>query len=115
MINTFEGETLQPNSSYDLSKTDQLCRDALANFGEKDIPEIPPCPIGFTGTQRGRSLRQLPVSKPTFQKVCEALQVHRSIVPAIARSDVPIFACERVHMGRPSLGTRVQLLHIVLY
>jgi hypothetical protein len=54
--------------------------------------------------QQPRSLRRLPFSQGTFEQICEKFQVHRSIVRAIARSDVPVISCDRVHMNAPAIG-----------
>jgi hypothetical protein len=90
-------------------------RDTLAGFGEKKIHETKPFENAFSAPQRRRGLRQVPFNKITFHKICEALQVHRSILRAILRSDVPNFDCERVQMGRPSLGKQLRLPHTMLY
>ena len=73
-------------------------------LGEKKTLETRPLPIAFSGPQHKRRLREVPFTKPTYHMLCKALQVHRSILRAILRSDVPSFSCERVQMGTPSLG-----------
>ncbi|KAF2030942.1 hypothetical protein EK21DRAFT_48425, partial [Setomelanomma holmii] len=50
-----------------------------------------------------RSLRNLPFSRVTFEKICQKLQVHRSIVRAVARTDVPSISCDRVDMRGQAL------------
>lgn len=79
-------------------------RDTLARFGEKKVHETKSFTTAFAAPQRRRSLREVPFSKITFQKVCKALQVHRLILRSISRSDISSFGCERVKMGTSSIG-----------
>ena len=79
-------------------------RDTLARFGENKVHETKSFSTAFAAPQRRRSLREVPFSKITFQKVCKALQVHRLILRSISRSDISSFGCERVKMGTSSIG-----------
>jgi hypothetical protein len=82
-------------------------RDTLARFGEKKVHETKSISTAFPAPQRRRSLREVPFSKITFQMICKALQVHRSILRSISRSDISSFSCERVKMGTSSIGKQL--------
>lgn len=53
---------------------------------------------------RQPGLRTLPVSHGIFQSVCEAFQVHTSVIKTIARSDLPSFNWEKINMGEEAYG-----------
>lgn len=84
-------------------------RETFAGLGDKELLEVRPYPVPALAIRQKRSLRQLPFNEFTFKEICTALQVHRSIIRAITRSDVPSFGCERVTMVRPSLGKQAGL------
>ncbi|KAH6625485.1 hypothetical protein C7974DRAFT_202158 [Boeremia exigua] len=74
--------------------------DTIAAFGEKNSPGRPARQIAPVIVQQ--SIRIVPFSSATFQKICERFSVHESIVRAISRSDIPVFTCESVDMGKPA-------------
>jgi len=105
-----------PYSIHDwLEKTKQhdSCGSALRQKATLEV--LAEKKMGHTGGQSGirlesrprkpRSVLHLPFSQDTFEEICRAFQVHKSIVRTVARSDVPAFSCEHVEMGRPALGT----------
>jgi hypothetical protein len=77
----------------------------FAPLAEKISLDRSNCEPSSRKGQQPRSLRYLPFSQYTFEQICEKFQVHRSIVRAVARSDVPTISCDRVDMKGPALGT----------
>jgi hypothetical protein len=76
----------------------------FAPLGEKSSPDPSNAGSTLVDGQQPRGLRYLPFSQETFQQICEKFQVHRSIVRAMARSDVPIISCDKVDMKEPAFG-----------
>jgi hypothetical protein len=76
----------------------------FAPLGERSFLDRSKCETSSENGQQPRGLRYLPFTQTTFQEICEKFQVHRSIVRAVSRSDVPTISCDRVDMDGPALG-----------
>ncbi|KAF2265257.1 hypothetical protein CC78DRAFT_616160 [Lojkania enalia] len=74
--------------------------DTLARLEEK--AQVPESNSRSNPANGRRSVRTVPFSKPTFERVTRAFHIHGSVARVISRADVPVFNCEKVHMRRPA-------------